>query len=261
MDIPSKSRRSLQKLIFPSNQNLINPLTHWIASSNTEKSSKNQPYHAISISSRHLRGSCRSVCSDLGSNHPRPRFWKVFQSRLPVKHRNWVESYTNAGTARFYYDLVSFLLFSCLGFPEDLRKTNAAKVRRKLEIRWRKNAKHSHTSVLKQEKCDKAPWLMSGTPFVESTRLQQPWKWIKWIKWISQLLNPQKMPGVAGPSYIVFDPGEWFRFIGCRYGQPRIGYQPSKSGGWKLETTLYPHLMSAPPPSSSSSPVSNLSIS
>jgi hypothetical protein len=99
---------------------------------------------------------------------------------------------TNARTARFYYDLVYCLLFSCLGFPEDLRKTNAAKVRRKLEIRWRENAKHSHTSVLKQEKCDKAPWLMSGTPFVESTRLQQPWKWIKWIKWISQLLNPQK---------------------------------------------------------------------
>ena len=95
-------------------------------------------------------------------------------------------------TARFYYDLVSFLLFSCLGFPEDLRKTNAAKVRRKLEIRWRKNAKHSHTSVLKQEKCDKAPWLMSATPSVESKRLQQPWKWIKWIKWISQILNPQK---------------------------------------------------------------------
>ena len=137
-------------------------------------------------------GSCRSVCSDLGSNHPRPRFWKVFQSRLPVKHRNWVESYTNAGTARFYYDLVYFLLFSCLGFPEDLRKTNPAKVTRKLEIRWRKNAKHSHTSVLKQETCDKAPWLMSATPSVESKRLQQPWKWIKWIKWISQLLNPQK---------------------------------------------------------------------
>jgi len=151
MDIPSKSRRSLQKLIFPSNQNLINPLTHWIASSNTEKSSNNQPYHAISISSRHLRGSCRSVCSDLGSNHPRPRFWKVFQSRLPVKHRNWVESYTNAGTARFYYDLVYFLLFSCLGFPEDLRKTNPAKVTRKLEIRWKENAKHSHTSVLKRK--------------------------------------------------------------------------------------------------------------
>ena len=78
-------------------------------------------------------------------------------------------------------------------------------------------------------------------------------------------LEPQKkwlnMLGVAGPSYIVFDPDEWLRFIGCRYGQPRIGYQPSKNGGWKLETTLYPHLMSAPPPSSSSSPVSNLSIS
>ena len=99
-----------------------------------------------------------------------------------MKHRNWVESYPNAGTARFYYDLVYCLLFSCLGFPEDLQKTNAAKVRRKLEIRWRENAKNSHTSVLKQEKCDKAPWLMSATPSVESKRLQQPWKWIKWIK-------------------------------------------------------------------------------
>ena len=52
-------------------------------------------------------------------------------------------------------------------------------------------------------------------------------------------LEPQKkwlnMLGVAGPSYIVFDPGEWFRFIGCRYGQPRIWYQPSKMGigNWK----------------------------
>ena len=47
--------------------------------------------------------------------------------------------------------LVYFLLFSCLGFPEDLRKTNPAKVTRKLEIRWKENAKHSHTSVLKRK--------------------------------------------------------------------------------------------------------------
>ena len=71
-------------------------------------------------------------------------------------------------------------------------------------------------------------------------------------------LEPQKkwlnMLGVAGPSYIVFDPGEWFRFIGCRYGQPRIWYQPSKMGigNWKPPYIpiwcLHHHPVQARPP-------------
>ena len=77
----------------------------------------------------------------------------------------------------------------------------------------------------------------------------------------SALEPTKKCLGLRDPVTSCLIQNEWLRFIGCRYGQPRIGYQPSKNGGWKLETTLYPHLMSAPPPSSSSSPVSNLSIS
>ena len=83
--------------------------------------------------------------------------------------------------------------------------------------------------ILVLEKCDKAPWLMSATPSVELKRLQQPWKWIKWIKWISQLLN-------------------------CRYGQPRIWYQPSKMGigNWKPPYIpiwcLHRHPVQARPP-------------
>ena len=83
---------------------------------------------------------------------------------------------------------------------------------------------------------------------MNQSALEPPKKWLK-------------MFGVAGPNYIVFDPDEWFRFMGCRYGQPRIGYQPSKMGIGNWKPPYNPHLMSAPPPSSSSSPVSNLSIS
>ena len=57
---------------------------------------------------------------------------------------------------------------------------------------------------------------------MNQSALEPPKKWLK-------------MFGVAGPSYIVLDPGEWFRFISCRYCQPRIGYQPSNMGigNWK----------------------------
>ena len=76
---------------------------------------------------------------------------------------------------------------------------------------------------------------------MNQSALEPPKKWLE-------------MPGVAGPSYIVFDPDEWFRFMGCRYGQPRIGYQPSKIGigNWKPPyipiSCLHHHPVQARPP-------------
>ena len=132
-------------------------------------------------------------------------------------------------TARFYYDLVYVLFFPVWDSLKIYEKQIQPKSGGSLKFDGEKTQNTSHTSVLKQEQCDKAPWLMSATPSVESKRLQQPWKWIKWIKWISQLLN-------------------------CRYGQPRIWYQPSKMGigNWKPPYIpiwcLHHHPVQARPP-------------
>ena len=132
-------------------------------------------------------------------------------------------------TARFYYDLVYVLFFPVWDSLKIYEKQIQPKSGGSLKFDGEKTQNTSHTSVLKQEQCDKAPWLMSATPSVESKRLQQPWKWIKWIKWTSQLLN-------------------------CRYGQPRIWYQPSKMGigNWKPPYIpiwcLHHHPVQARPP-------------